>query len=213
MKKIILFFFLLPVHFLLAQQPVKQNSSGTLAPLTVEKIMHDPKWIGTSPSDIFWSPDGDKLYFEWNPEKATSDSLYFITLKDHHPQKVDPSEREWAQAKRQGVWNNDRSRLAFTKGQTLYLLNVVRGQLIPIIQTTHEIINIQFGFHDSAVIFQQQSDLYAWNIKTGATEQLTDFVAGEKEEAPGKKDKQEEFLEKDALQNSQVLRQRKEERE
>jgi hypothetical protein len=47
--------------------------------LTIEKIMSDPEWIGTSPSNPFWNADGSKLFFEWNPEKAPSDSLYFIT--------------------------------------------------------------------------------------------------------------------------------------
>ena len=42
--------------------------------LSVAKIMRDPKWIGTSPSDPFWAEDG-RLYFYWNPEKAISDSL------------------------------------------------------------------------------------------------------------------------------------------
>src|SRR5687768_16223431 len=40
-----------------------------LAPLTVEKIMRDPKWIGVYPSNISWSEDGKQVYFNWNPEK------------------------------------------------------------------------------------------------------------------------------------------------
>lgn len=35
----------------------------TLAPLTVEKIMRDQKWIGTSPSNPYWSADGRYLFF------------------------------------------------------------------------------------------------------------------------------------------------------
>ena len=48
--------------------------------LTVEKIMRDPNWIGTSPSNIQWSDDGKSIYFNWNPENALADSLYYITL-------------------------------------------------------------------------------------------------------------------------------------
>ena len=29
-----------------------------LSPLTVNKIMRDPKWIGTSPSNLQWTADG-----------------------------------------------------------------------------------------------------------------------------------------------------------
>src|SRR5829696_2440546 len=52
----------------------------TLAPLTVEKIMRDQDWIGTSPSNPYWSADGRYLFFQWNPVNALSDSLYYITL-------------------------------------------------------------------------------------------------------------------------------------
>ena len=41
------------------------------AQLTVEQIMRDPKWIGTSPSEIFWSYDSKAINFRWNPEKIT----------------------------------------------------------------------------------------------------------------------------------------------
>ncbi|MEY4930785.1 MAG: hypothetical protein RI909_1509, partial [Bacteroidota bacterium] len=57
MKKVLLLLLIIPSAF--AQQ---------LAPLTVEKIMRDPKWIGVAPSNLNWSDDGKQLYFSWNPE-------------------------------------------------------------------------------------------------------------------------------------------------
>lgn len=32
------------------------------AQLTVEKIMRDPKWMGTQPSNISWSWDGKQIF-------------------------------------------------------------------------------------------------------------------------------------------------------
>ena len=64
------------------------------AQLTVEKIMQDPiKWIGTSPSNIYWSEDSKTIYFSWNPDKNKGDSLYKISLTDKKPVKVSPDER------------------------------------------------------------------------------------------------------------------------
>ncbi len=31
--------------------------------LTVDTIMQDPKWMGTSPTNVFWSEDGAWVYF------------------------------------------------------------------------------------------------------------------------------------------------------
>jgi hypothetical protein len=68
------------IAFLFLFTPAICFSQSKPDALTVEKIMRDPQWIGTSPSDPFWSADGNKLFFKWNPEKALADSLFYITL-------------------------------------------------------------------------------------------------------------------------------------
>jgi len=55
MLKLISFIFFMILSF--------QNSAQQkLDKLTVEKIMRDPKWMGTSPSGTQWSFDGGKCY-------------------------------------------------------------------------------------------------------------------------------------------------------
>src|SRR5688572_28340269 len=68
-----------------------QSSQGQL---TVDKIMRDPKWIGTSPSMLNWSPESKTLFFNWNPENYVSDSLYSITIQNLTPRKVSHTERK-----------------------------------------------------------------------------------------------------------------------
>ena len=46
-----------------------------LETLTVEKIMRDPKWIGSSPSQLQWNASSDSLFFLWNPTQADGDSI------------------------------------------------------------------------------------------------------------------------------------------
>ena len=62
--------------------------------LTVEKIMRDPKWIGSSPSNAQWSNDGQTLYFNWNPEVNPGDSLYKVAVTGGQPMKVSVGERQ-----------------------------------------------------------------------------------------------------------------------
>jgi hypothetical protein len=69
MKKLLLFLFIGPMAF-----------AQTLAPLTVEKIMRDPKWMGVAPSNLSWSEDSKQIYFQWNPENNPGDSLYAVSL-------------------------------------------------------------------------------------------------------------------------------------
>ena len=65
----------------------------TLDKLTVEKIMRDPKWIGTPPSAVSWSEDSKKLNFTWNPENKGRDQQYYITPEDTKPKLLTPEER------------------------------------------------------------------------------------------------------------------------
>lgn len=207
MKKILWFLVFLPTQLLFAQLPQTSTTKAeSLFPLTIENIMRDPKWIGTSPSDVFWSPDGQKIYFQWNPVLADTDSLYYITLKNHVPQKATLAQTMRAEAARTGTWNQGHSQLTYIKEHGLYLLDLKSGHLSRMLQTTNDISNPVFGFHDNSIIYQDGNNLFAVNISSGAITQITNFKTGEKKE-----DKpltaQEKFLKNDALENSLILRQ------
>jgi dipeptidyl aminopeptidase/acylaminoacyl peptidase len=70
MKKLVVFFCLL----------ISAASAQLLAPLTVEKIMRDQKWMGVSPSGFHWSADSKTLYFNWNPERKERRALYQVSV-------------------------------------------------------------------------------------------------------------------------------------
>jgi hypothetical protein len=61
---------------------------GFAQTLTVEKIMRDPKWIGVSPSNAFWSLDSKNVFFNWNPQNNVSDSVYSYAIGGSEPQKT-----------------------------------------------------------------------------------------------------------------------------
>ena len=82
------------VTFLLLFHAINFYRKPNLNKLTVEKIMRDPKWIGSSPSAPQWSADGKTLFFSWNPDKAIADSLYFITTETKTPVKASVSQKQ-----------------------------------------------------------------------------------------------------------------------
>src|SRR5262245_18598591 len=98
-----------------------------LAPLTVEKIMRDPRWMGVSPSGIYWSEDSKQVYFSWNPEKNALDSLYSVTLANRTPQKVTPAVRR-ALPSVNGDYNKLRTKKVYEKNGDLFLLDIVSGK-------------------------------------------------------------------------------------
>jgi dipeptidyl aminopeptidase/acylaminoacyl peptidase len=198
---------------LLVQVNLKTIAQETLAPLTVEKIMKDPKWIGSSPSNPHWSADGNTLYFYWNPDGARADSLYAIHLPNKTPQKV-PADRQKERAlARNVVYNQAYTQYCYTSDGDLYFVNGKTGQTRRITQTAAFESNPVFAFNDSKIVFQQNQDLFAWDIATGELTQLLSFQKTAPPDEDKKGNTQEEWLKKDQLEWMQVIRERKEKKD
>ena len=178
--------------------------------LTVEKIMRDPKWIGTSPSNPFWSADGTKLFFDWNPEKASSDSLYYISLENKIPVKATAAEREKVINANNIRYNLIRSAFVFEKDGDIFYKEVKPNKIRRITQTQELESDPQFSFNEKEIVYNKNHNLFSWNINTGETRQLTNFQSGEEEKTEGKASAEDQWLEKEQLKYMQVLRDRKE---
>ncbi|RYY53274.1 MAG: S9 family peptidase, partial [Chitinophagaceae bacterium] len=112
------FFLPLSVFF------VVQTHAQTLAPLTVGKIMRDPKWMGTSPSGLQWSADGRTLLFSWNPDKAPADSLYSISPSTRKPVKVTAEQRTLFVPAGSVSYNRERTAYVFTRNGDVYYVDI-----------------------------------------------------------------------------------------
>jgi len=179
--------------------------------LTVDKIMQDQKWIGTSPSNPFWSADGRYLFFSWNPENAKSDSLYYITLADRTPRKATPALRQSVAAFNSIVYNPSQTAYVFTRDGDLFYVDAQKKER-RITQTTEPESAPQFIRNGTQIAFNRGGNLFAWDIASGTTVQLTNFIRGN---APRETplNVQERWLQQDAIATSQVLQERKARRE
>jgi len=216
------------VFFLLGIIIAQQNFAQTkLGPLTVEKIMRDPKWIGTSPSNINWSNDGKYLFFNWNPDKAPSDSVYYITSENLTPMKTDFHLRESVVLSRNVTYNSRRTAFTYSENGDIYVGEVKSGRIKRITQTGERESNPFFSFQETKIVYTKNQNLYAWDIESGETIQLSDFQKGEKpvlenispnprrrqartpEEKKENLSAQEKWLQKDQLALFDVLKERK----
>ncbi len=187
-----------------------QLASAQLTELTVEKIMRDPKWIGTSPSNIRWSVDSKTVYFNWNPEKNPGDSLYKITLSNLSPQKVSKAER--LSLPNAGVYNTTYTKMVYDKDGDIFLLDIPSNKTTRITNTVQRESNPYFSGDDKKVVFTYEQNIYTWDMTTGAFTQITDFRRGKKPSSPPDNE-QQKWLRQDQLAYIQVLRERKEKRD
>jgi dipeptidyl aminopeptidase/acylaminoacyl peptidase len=165
MKKIFTLYFLLSAGSLYAQK---------LEKLTVEKIMSDPKWMGTSPENIRWSDDSKKVYFNWNPENADRSVMYAITTSNKVPQKVSVDERKRLSV--YGVWNKKHTVKLFERNGDIFLSDVKSGVVKPLAITVDRESNPAFSADETQALFMRNDNLYSIKLNTGELVQLTNFT-------------------------------------
>ncbi|KAA2241947.1 S9 family peptidase [Chitinophaga agrisoli] len=199
--------WLLPtIIFLTAAQTYAQQAAS---PLTVNMIMQDAKWIGTSPSNVFWGTDSQTFYFNWNPDKAMDDSLYAATTATTAPYKTRAANRALINAQADGSYNQDRSLITYSYNGDIYLLTIKTGDTRRITHTAIYESNPLFSFGDKKIVYQLEQNLYAWDLADGGTEQLTNFQKGSApaaDDKPSDLNEQETWLQREQLQLMQVLR-------
>lgn len=146
-----------------------------LAPLTVEKIMRDPKWMGVSPSNIHWSDDSKKLYFDWNPTGADRDSMFSITTDNTTPQKVSLEERRNLPPEG-GEWNKKHTIKLFEQYGDIFLSDIPKGKIIRLTNTTDRESSPRFSADEQSVLFIRNDNLFELKLNGGELVQLTNFV-------------------------------------
>ncbi|HUR10362.1 MAG TPA: DPP IV N-terminal domain-containing protein, partial [Flavitalea sp.] len=182
--------------------------------LTVEKIMRDPKWIGTSPSNISWSYDSKSIFFYWNPDNVAADSLYTITLNDFNPKKTDRRQLQ-DEIPANSVVSGNGSSVVFIRYGDIWMYNKKTNTTRRITRTISNELNPVFGFNDEKIVYTTDLNLFAWDIKTGTITQLTNFQRGTAPRGETREilSPQEAWLKKDQLQLMEVLQERKKKRE
>ena len=186
--------------------------------LTVEKIMRDPKWIGSSPSNISWSSDSRSIFFNWNPDKASDDSIYRYELTANAPMKMKYMDAIRSVAASGYVESADRTFRVHSYRGDLYITDNKTGLVRAITQTEEAEYNPAFILNNEWVAYNRGQNIYAWNVKSGTTKQLTNISrvdptrAGQSRSAKQDSSKQltqEPWLTKQQLELFDVLEERK----
>ncbi|MEJ0106232.1 MAG: hypothetical protein WDO19_28395 [Bacteroidota bacterium] len=146
MRKLFFVFYLFIFSFTIRAQE-------KLTTLTVEKIMRDPKWIGTSPSSPYWSYDSKELFFNWNPDKELSDSLYSITLGNKIPRKITTGQRQKILSANNINYNLPRTAYVYSKDGDIYCTEIKSGKTLRVTHTTDIERDPQFSFNESSVVY------------------------------------------------------------
>ena len=167
----------------ICQQPTQ--SKPTRGWLTVDTIMRDPEWMGASPSRMFWSEDGEYLYFELGQGGAAAargrgaepDSLFVVSAKGSAPRLVTIEERKRLPG-RSGVYSKDWSKKLYTKSGDIFLLDIRNKKEVQLTSTSTPESNPRFSSDDQRVVFERAGNLFVRDLRTAAEVQITNFQGG-----------------------------------
>lgn len=184
-------------------------ASAQRAPLTVEQITQRPEtWVGAWPEAPFWTDAGDAVYFQWNPRGAfDADSLFRADADGSDLRQATPAERRALAPRHENrcqaphAWRAGR-RVTTQDGD----LVLVDGGAVRRLTRTRERETGAVWLADGRIAYQRGDALFALDLATGATEQLTDLRSGAepKDTEPGDA---EAFLRDQQTRLFDVLRQ------
>ncbi len=179
--------------------------------LSVEKIMQDPKWMGTFPENVNWDTQSKTIYFNYNPEGNASDSLHKIKISNLDKiEKVSLAERK-AMPPRFGSWDAKHAKRLYTDAGALWIYDVKSDKSTELLDLGGRIGNPTFLADESQIAFEFNNNAYVFDTKKGNVTKLTSIAEGKASEEKSKKEgAKNKWLKDENLSLLQVVREREE---
>lgn len=203
----------IPITFFLAVLGL-QFSYAQTSDLSVEKIMQDPVWMGTSPSNISWGAHSENIFFEYNPEQFPEDSLYKINI--NRPEQI-----EQVKGKEQekllpssGAFNDARTKKVYTRSGKLFLYDLKKKDERQLLDLGIPIYSPAFTENNEQISFILDNNAFLYDLKTGTLRKITNIRKGKNKDAKEEEvSEQDAWLKEENLELLQVVKQRVDKKE
>ncbi|MFC1552525.1 prolyl oligopeptidase family serine peptidase [Candidatus Latescibacterota bacterium] len=191
--------------------------------LTLEHLAMDTRWLGLSPREISWSPDGKWIYFRWrdnpSPEQLPStDPWYAVNqmgtevhlVSDDEVTRIPPSDIQWS---------GDRKIAAWSRNGTLFIWHPTHGTQ-SVFTSVSRLGNISIAWDGSAVYFSTQGlglrneahgDLWMYDVTRRHVRQIANVVAEDDEDSG--RTEGGKWINTEELELLEIVRKRKDDRE
>ena len=169
--------------------------------LKLEEIMKGNAFIGVQPENERWSLDGQKVYFDWNPNNDLGTSTYFWKKGFLQPELASASEAAFSRLDFKKSSNPDLY-YYIDKGR-LFSYSLATKTTKKLYQQSSPISNLQVSAEAGILFFRQGENVFQFNSKEGSIIQITNFRKGKGEDATSDK---ESFLKNQQSQLFQFVR-------
>lgn len=152
--------------------------------LKLEDIMKGDEFIGQQPTGHKWSPDGETIYFNWNPSNALGSSPFFwkegmekpALLPDDQKFLMDiPSDDQ-----------KDQETVYYIKSGSIYSFDRKSNTSKKVFVTSERLSGLIRGVDPDILFFRKEDNLYKFNIREASLIQITNLKKSKKTEKPAK---------------------------
>ncbi len=176
--------------------------------LELSEIMKGKDFVGHWPERPQWSPDGNSLYFYWNPDGNPSDSIYRYSLIDSTVHQLTRAEEEDLI-----VYNYktspDQTHICYALDGDIYLKEIKDERAQQLTFTIDIEKSPKFLFDNFAVAFTAEDNAFLWREGVGII-QLTNIQKGY---AKAPKRKNNDWIAKEERSLMHVLNKRENQKE
>lgn len=172
------------VAFVVAQSLFVQSQQ-----LKLEDIMKGDAYVGFQPENHRWSVDGEKVYFEWNPNKEWGNSTYFWKKGMKKPELASNDEAYFSKMRFQKGW--EATTFYYLDKGVLFSYDTKTKSKKKIFQQLDGISSFVIGQEKGVLFLEQKGNFIQFNVKEGSVLQLTNFL---KIKEPAKEEKETNFL-------------------
>ena len=176
-------------------------------PLTLERIMADPAWIGPPVERAWWSWDGRQLYYPLRRDDSRIQDLYAQAVEGGAARLLDGAARADVDAA-DPVADPQRTRIAFVRNGDVFVRDLRNGALTQI--TRSEAIEASPRWSgDGALVWRSGHDWFRWSAQDGT---VVHAAAPKAEDDPAKPPKAD-LLRETQLRLVETLREQRDRRE
>ncbi|MGY0505885.1 prolyl oligopeptidase family serine peptidase [Luteimonas sp. e5] len=174
-------------------------------PLTMDRIMADPDWIGPGVEAAWWRWDGQAIDFNLKRSDSDIRDSYRVGIDGAAMSRLDDAARATLDAPNP-VYSADRRRSAFIRNGDVFVRDLASGALTQLTRSNARESRPQWA-RDGALVWRQGNDWYRWDGRV--TSQAASPQASDRPDAPPKPDD----LRERQLRLIETLKQERERRE
>jgi hypothetical protein len=169
---------------------ILSSTFATCQTLKMETIMKGDAFIGVQPFDPRWALEGDKIYFEWNPNNDIGSSTYYWKKGMLKPEIAPAPEVVFSKLNFKRSKNLETA--YYIQKGVLFAYTIKTKSIKKIYQSSLPISNLQLGYQEGTLFFEQNENLFKYNTIEGSLVQISNFKQGKATEKNA--DKKDSFL-------------------